>query len=200
MAPVSEAGTCRFDSCLERKMPDDFGELEQEVMERIQEENARQQRVIREAFVGIPEPPAPGTVVRVHDVFNDAFNAPTRRQTVISPPGGAIRIAQIELTEAEREGLTIRDGVRIPPDDRIGLVDPADGTLKMYSRAEIRAKVKPRPPGVSYDDANGYAGTFERPLRQEVVTVARSRKFSTWVVGLAASIGFVHALLYWISR
>lgn len=152
-------------------MPDDFGELEQEIMERVSAEER---------------------VTRLRRWF-------AADMACDQPASSPIQIIALELTPEQRAGLST-DGVRIPPDDRIGLVDPADGTLKMYSRTEIRAKVKPRPPGVSYDDANGYAGTFERPLRQEVVTVARSRKFSTWVVGLAASIGFVHALLYWISR
>jgi hypothetical protein len=151
-------------------------------MERLEEGRAeRQRQAIRKAFEGIPEPPAPGTPLRVE-------------------MSTGIRITALELTPAEREGLST-GGVRIPAsDDRIGLVDPADGVLKMYSRTEIRAKVKPRPPGVSFDDANGYAGTFARPLRPEVVTASRSQRLSTWAVSIAAGAGLVHALLYWLSR
>ena len=117
-------------------MPDDFGDLEQEIMARIEEDRQERQRRAQRAL------------------------------------GALIKITEYELTPAEREGLST-GGVRIPPspaDDAIGLVDPRDGTLRMYSRAEIRAKVRARAPGqASFDCANGYAGTFDRSqLRREV--------------------------------
>jgi len=168
-------------------MPDDFGELEQEVMERLEEGRAeRTRRAIRKAFEDLPEPPVPGTPMSVE-------------------VSTGIRITALELTPAQREGLST-GGVRIPAsDDRIGLVDPADGVLKMYSRAEIRARVKACPLGVSYDNANGYAGTFERPLRPEVATTSwRSRRsvgsVSAWAAALAVGAGITHTLFLWISR
>lgn len=159
-------------------MPDDFGELEREVFERIDEERAEhQRRTIRKAFEGIPEPPAPGTAVSLVDVFNDVWTAMPRKRAVVSPPGAGIEISTIELTPAEREALST-GGVRIPaspmPTDAIGLVDPADGTLKFYSRAEIRARVAARALGAPSTSL----------LRREVQVPAQ--------VGLVGSLGRIY--------
>jgi hypothetical protein len=137
-------------------MPDDFGCLEQQVMERIEEDRVEQRRRASRKAVALAE-----DIARAHD-----------SRAAIQKAFAGIPEPDAPVTPEEKLGLTV-SRARIPaspaPDDAIGLVDPSDGALKMFSRTEIFAKVNARPPGMSqFDFENGHAGTFDRPLRREV--------------------------------
>lgn len=155
-------------------MPDDFGELEQQVMARIEEERAVKPKAFDQ---------------QAYDAEADAYFEALDYGHEASTAG--IQITPVKLTAEKRKALSVGKA-RIPaspsPDDRICLVDPVDGALKMYSRAEIRARVRPCALG-GFDDANGYAGTFEQPLRREVEVKGTRVRSLTGVVGQALIAG-----------
>lgn len=81
--------------------------------------------------------------------------------------------------------------------DMICLVDPADGTLKMYSRAEIHTKIAARNVG------RPYAVTFEPRLCREVALPPRRDALAVFgkiLIASAAMIGGMAGFAYTIAR